>query len=92
MTQAAIATQVHQALDVHRHVAAKVAFDQEVAVDDFANLDDFGFGQIADPAGGIDPQLGDDLVRGMRPDAMNIAKADFDSLLGRDIDAGDTCR
>ena len=30
-------------------------------------------------------------VRGVRPDSMDIAKADFDSLLGRDIDAGDAC-
>src|ERR1700759_4598101 len=36
VTQAAIAAQIHQALDVHRHFAAQVAFDQEVAVDDFA--------------------------------------------------------
>src|SRR5580698_5302326 len=49
MAQAAIAAQIHQALDVHGDVAAQIAFHQKVAVDDFANLDDFGFGQIADP-------------------------------------------
>jgi hypothetical protein len=38
VTQAAIAAQVHQALDVHRHFTAQVALDQEVAVDDFADL------------------------------------------------------
>jgi hypothetical protein len=37
--------------------------------------------------GGQDRSQLDDLVR-VRPDAVNIAKADFDSLLGRDIDAG----
>src|SRR4029077_20330481 len=91
MTQAAIAAQIHQALDVHGNVTAQVAFDQEVAVDDFADLDDLGLGQIADPAGRIDTQLGDDLVRDVRPNAMDVAKADFHAFLSRDIDAGDTC-
>ncbi len=91
MTQAPVAAQIHQALDVHRHVAAQIAFDQEVAVDDFANLDDFGFRQVADPAGGIDPKLGNDLLGSMRADSMDIAEPDCDSLLGRNIYAGDTC-
>src|SRR4029079_14438234 len=33
MTQAAIAPQIHQALYVHRHFAAQIAFDQVVAID-----------------------------------------------------------
>ena len=57
--KAAVAAQIHQALDVHGGVAAQIAFHQEVAVDDFADLDDFGFGQIAHPALGIEmPKLG----------------------------------
>src|SRR5476651_163683 len=53
VTQAPVAAQIHQALDVHRHVAAQIALDQKVAVDDFADLDDFGLGQVADPPGRI---------------------------------------
>jgi len=30
----------------HRRVAAQIALDEKIAVDDFANLDDFGFGPI----------------------------------------------
>src|SRR6185437_15759457 len=92
VTKAAIAAQIHQPLDVHRHFAAKVAFDVIVAVDDFANLDHFGFGQIADPAFGRDAELVDDLARGVRADSMNVAKPDFDPFLGRNIDAGDACQ
>ena len=46
VTQAAIAAQIHQPLDVHRHFAAQIAFDEIVAVDRFADLDDLGVGQI----------------------------------------------
>ena len=72
--------------------AAQIAFHQKVAVDDFTDLDHFRLGQVADPTGRIDAQLADDLVGGVRPDSMDVAKADFDSLLGRDIDAGDACQ
>src|SRR3546814_9552249 len=41
MTQAAIAGEVHQALDVHRRVAAQVAPDRVVGVQRFADLEDF---------------------------------------------------
>ena len=50
VTQAAIAAEIHQPLDVHRHFAAQIAFDEIVAVDRFADLDDFGLGQVVDAA------------------------------------------
>src|ERR1700761_5854333 len=81
MTQAAIAAQIHKPLDVHRGVAAQIAFHQIIAVDDFADLNHFGFGEIADPAFRRNAELVDDLARDVRPDSMNIAKADFDPLL-----------
>src|SRR6185503_15845759 len=92
VAQAPVAAQIHQALDVHGDVAAQIALDQEVMVDQFANLDDLGFRQVADPAAGIDPQPCDDLVGDVRADSVDVAQADFDALLGRDIDAGDTCQ
>jgi hypothetical protein len=47
MTQAAVAAQIHQTLDVHRGVAAKVAFHHIIAVNRLANLQDFGVGSWA---------------------------------------------
>ena len=54
-------SQVHQPLDVHRHVAAEVTLDQVVAVDGLADLQDLGVGQLVDPALGRDADLLDDL-------------------------------
>src|SRR3546814_8023487 len=39
VAQAAVAAEVHQALDVHGHVAAQVALDHVVAVDGLADAD-----------------------------------------------------
>jgi len=58
---------IHQALDVHGDVAAQVAFDiksRSMISRIWMTSDSV---QVADPAGGIDPQLGDDLVRGCGP-------------------------
>src|ERR1700704_5654707 len=50
MTQAAIAAEVHQTLDVHAGLAAQVALDHIVAVDDFTNLKHFLIAQLGDAA------------------------------------------
>ena len=62
MTQAAIAAEVHQALDVHRDFAAQIALDEIVAVDGLADLQDFGVGELVDAALGGDADLLADLL------------------------------
>src|SRR5204862_3827601 len=42
MPKAAIAAQIHQPLDIHCDFAAQIAFDQIIAIDDLADLNDFG--------------------------------------------------
>src|SRR5213592_2767491 len=63
MTQAAIAAEVHQTLDVDAGLTAKIAFDQIVAVDHFADLQDFLVAQLADATILRDLHLLDDLGR-----------------------------
>src|SRR5690606_10214184 len=90
VTQAAVAGDVHQALDVHRGLATQVALDGVVAVDRFTDLQDLGVGQLVHAPGRLDADLGRDFLRRVRADAMDVLKRDFDALVGRDIDASDT--
>src|SRR4051812_8048138 len=91
VTQTAVAGQVHEPLDVHRGLATKVALDGKVAVDRFADVQDFLIGEVLDPAVGSDPELGRDLLgRGMT-NAVDVGQRDFDALVSRDIDAGNAC-
>src|SRR5438874_4507574 len=90
MTQAAIAAEVHQTLDVDTGLAAKIAFDEVVAVDHFADLQDFLVAQLADATISRDLDLLDDLGRVLLADAMNVLERDQDALVGRDIHAGNT--
>ena len=63
MADAAVAADLHQALDVLGVLAAQVALDGEVALDEVADLDDLVLGEIADQRVGVDAGLGQQLVR-----------------------------
>jgi hypothetical protein len=90
VTQAAIAAQVHQPLDVHRHFAAQVALDAILAVDQFADLQHVLVRQLVDPPLIGNRQLAADLLRLGRANAKDVTQADRHPLVGRDIYAGNT--
>src|SRR5579859_59778 len=90
MTQAAIAAEIHQPLDVDTGLAAKVALDDVVAVDDFADLQHFLVAELADATILGDFHLLDDLSGARRADAMDVLQRDQHALVGRDVHAGNT--
>src|SRR3569833_2795882 len=65
VAQATIVAKVHEPLDVHRHVTAKVTFHDVVAVDRLADLNDFGVGQLVDATLRRDPHLLADVLGGL---------------------------
>src|SRR5690606_12409709 len=87
--QAAVAGQVHQALDGDADLAAQVALDG-VLRDLEAEALDLGLGEVADlgrrrNAGGLA-----DLLRTGTANAEDALQAHPDVLLGRQVDAGNT--
>ena len=90
MTQAAIAAEVHQALDVHRDFATQVALDEIVAIDRLADLQDLSVGQLVDAALGGDADLLADLLGLGSANAVDVLQADDDALAGGNVDARDT--
>jgi hypothetical protein len=90
MTQAAIAAEIHQTLDVHAGLATQVAFDHIVAVDHFTDLQYFLIAQLRDPAINRNLDFIQDVGRILLADAMDVLERDQDALVGRDIHAGDT--
>jgi hypothetical protein len=90
VTQAAIAAEIHQPLDVHRHFAAQIAFDEIVAVDRFANVDDLGVRQLGPATVERDADFFANILCVFRADSMDIAQRDFNALLRGNIDASDT--
>src|SRR5262245_58533042 len=90
VAQTAIAAEIHQALDVELHVAPQVAFDHVVAVDDFANLEHLGVGQLGDAALRRQINLAHDILSGLVPDPMDVLERDDHAFVGRQIDTRDT--
>src|ERR1700738_5003667 len=90
MTQAAIAAEIHQTLDVHADLATQIAFDQIVAVDHFTDLQNFLVGQLIDAAVSGNLDFLHDLGRILLADAMDVLERDLHALVGRNIHTGNT--
>src|SRR5262245_44632992 len=90
MTQAAIAAEVHQTLDVDADLTTQVALDEIVAVDHFANLEDFLVGQLIDTTVLRDLHLLHDFAGNPRADTMDVLQRDQHALVGGNVYAGNT--
>src|SRR2546425_10857087 len=90
MTHAAVAAQVHQPLDRHRHLAAQVAFDRE-APDVFADLLQLAVGEVLDLARALHAGGGADRLRAGAADAEDRRQRDLGVLMVRDVDACYAC-
>src|SRR6185369_4423516 len=90
MTEASVAAQVHQALDVDRHLAAQIAFDRD-ATDFLADLFQIGVGQVLDLSVKGHPGRFADLLRGRTADAVDRGQADLGVLVGRNVDTSNAC-
>src|SRR2546421_402436 len=78
---AAIAADLHQALDVLGALTAQVALDHVLAVDQVAELDHLVLGEVADVGVGRDVDLREDLVRARPADAVDVRQPDLDALV-----------
>ena len=87
MAEAAVAADVHEALDVQLDLAAEVALDLEAAVDDLADLGDVGLGEVLDADVGVDAGLGEDLLGAREPHPVDVRERVLDALLTREVDA-----
>ena len=91
MAQAAIAADLHQALDVHAHLTAKVALHLEVMVNVITDFTDVLLGQILDAGVRVDAGRLNDLIGDVVADAVDVRQGNLDSLLTGKVDACDTC-
>ena len=91
MTQAAVAAQVHQTLDVHRGFATQVAFNLIIAVDGFADLQDLSVSQLIYTTISRNNELLDDFLCEFLNNHVNIRQRNNNALCSRDVDASDTC-
>src|SRR4029453_10193710 len=90
MAKPAVAGEIHQPLDVHRGLTAKVTFDGVLAVNGFTNVQNFLIGQVLDALVGRDAELLRDLLGRRLADSVNVGQRDFHALVGGDVHPGNT--
>ena len=91
VTQATVAADVHEALDVLALLTTEVALDHEVGlIDVLADGVNFLLGEVLDTGVRIDVRLRADLAGGGAADAVNVGQTDLDALLAREIDTANT--
>src|SRR5690348_837268 len=81
MTQAAIAAEVHQPLDVDAGLAAKIALDDIVAVDHFADLQHLSVAELADATIQRDLHFLHDVPGALFADPMDVLERNEDALV-----------
>src|SRR3954452_21012457 len=90
VSNAPVAPDVHQALDIHGDFGAKRAFDLDRALDHLAKPGNLIVRQIADPGVRVDPGLAQDAAAGGTADAKDVGQRDLNALLARKVYACDT--
>ena len=90
MTQATVAANVHQALDVELNFRAQCAFSFVLGSDDVTNLSGFRFAPVLHLFVDINASFGEDFSRVAPADAENVSQGDFAALVVRDVYPCDT--
>ena len=80
MTDATVAADLHQALDVQRNFTTEVTFDLQVVLDVIAQLADVGLGEILHASVGVDAHFRQHLLRSLQTDAVDVGQAVLHSL------------
>ena len=91
MTQAAVAANLSQALDIQGGLTAQITFHNVVVVDALTDLGLFLIGEILHAGVGIDAGCFQNFLCAGPADSVDISESDFDSLVFRQVNAGYTC-
>jgi len=90
VTDAAVAFDTLQALQIHADLAAEIAFDDVLAIlDGMDNQGELLLGKVFGANGGVDPGIGQDDFGITGANAVNVAQSDIDAFVGGDFYSDD---
>ncbi len=85
MTTTAIATDVHQSLDVHPFPTAEVTLYLVVAFDNFTELGHLSVGEVFYADAGVDASFRDDFIGSCGTNSKDITQTDFHTLVAGEV-------
>jgi hypothetical protein len=83
MAKATIAADLHQTLDVLTGLAAKIALDLDVLVDELTETNDLFLREVPDPGLRVDPGLTQNALARGESDTEYVRQSDLYALLAR---------
>jgi hypothetical protein len=81
VTQASVAADVHEPLDVHGNLPSEITLNPHFLIDDVAQAIDFIVRQVPNPGVRIDSGASEKLLARMQSDAIYVRQSSFDSLI-----------
>src|SRR6185369_11064032 len=90
MAHAAVRAQVHEALDVHGHLATQVTLDGKL-LDQRADRVDLGLGEILHLGLLVDASRDAQVAGARATHTVDVSQSDAQVLVHRDVDTGNTC-
>jgi hypothetical protein len=81
MPQATITAKIHEAFNIHGHLAPEVTLHFAVPVHGLTNFDNFSLSEIVSPGIKIYAGLGQDLLGGRAADAVDISESHLDPFI-----------
>src|SRR5690554_1924420 len=91
VTQAAVATDIHEALDVQLDLAPQVTLDLVLLLHHATEAGDLGFRQVLDPGVRADLGLDQNLLGTGESDAVDVRQGVLNALVAWKIHSGYTC-
>ena len=91
MTDATVAADFNQALDIERHFTAKITFDLQVMLNILTQFADFGLGEILYPCVGINADFREHFLRSGQADALDVGQADLNALFSGQVNTCNAC-
>ncbi len=85
--EAPVGAEVYESLDVDGDFAAQIALHHIVPVDDLADLEHFGIGELIDPLAFSNVDFLAYFLGVLRSDAVNVAQGNHNALVGWYVDA-----
>src|ERR1700722_4510893 len=89
MTETPVAPQVHETLDVHLDLAAQIALDLVVGLENFADLADLVLGKLLGHLVRSDAGLRADVPRGGLANPVQVREREHDVLVAGEVDTCD---
>jgi hypothetical protein len=91
VTTTSVATDVHQAFDVHGFPTAQVTFDLIVTFDGFPQTGDIGITQIFDAGVGVHASFGENFLGAGRTDAIDVGQTNLNAFVSWEVYSGNAC-